>query len=108
MGGPLQIELNPVRAGLAADPADYSWSSYRAHALGQAVGLWRPHPEYLALGDTPAARRSAYRQLFEQELSAGVLDDIRFALNKGLVLGNERFRAEVEEFMESEELKGSN
>jgi putative transposase len=81
------IELNPVRAGLVADPADYTWSSYRAHAFGQAVGLWQPHPEYLALGGTPGARRCAYRRFFEQELSAGVLDDIRAALNKGLVLG---------------------
>lgn len=80
------IELNPVRAGLVADPVDYIWSSYRAHAFGQAAGLWQPHPEYLALGETPAGRRSAYRQFFEQELSASVLTDIRAALNKGLVL----------------------
>ena len=24
------IELNPVRAGMVSDPADYRWSSYRA------------------------------------------------------------------------------
>jgi putative transposase len=91
------IELNPVRAGLVADPADCTWSSYRAHAFGQAVGLWQPHPEYLALGETPGARRCAYRRFFEQELSARVLADIRSALNTGLVLGIGRFRAEVEE-----------
>jgi putative transposase len=91
------IELNPVRAGMVGDPADYTWSSYRAHAFGKSVGLWQPHPEYLALGNTPAARRSAYRQFFAQELSARVLNDIRDALNTGLVLGNDRFRAEVEQ-----------
>jgi putative transposase len=90
------IELNPVRAGIVRDPADYAWSSYRAHAFGQSVGLWQPHPEYLALGETPAERRSVYRQFFEQELSARVLSDIRDALNSGLVLGNARFTAEVE------------
>ena len=26
------VELNPVRAGICADPADWPWSSYRAHA----------------------------------------------------------------------------
>ena len=26
------IELNPVRAGMAGDPAHYRWSSYRANA----------------------------------------------------------------------------
>ena len=33
------IELNPVRAGMVSDPADYTWSSYRAHAFGQAVKM---------------------------------------------------------------------
>ena len=30
---PVYIDLNPVRAGMAADPADYRWSSY-----GEAMG----------------------------------------------------------------------
>ena len=29
------VELNPVRAGLAASPADWPWSSARAHLSGQ-------------------------------------------------------------------------
>lgn len=35
------IELNPVRAGIVAHPADYRWSSYRGNAQGeieQALG----------------------------------------------------------------------
>jgi putative transposase len=91
------IELNPVRAGMVGDPADYTWSSYRAHAFGKSVGLWQPHPEYLLLGKTPAQRRSVYRQFFAEELSAKVLTDIRDALNTGLALGNDRFRTEVAE-----------
>ena len=90
------IELNPVRAGIVSDPADYTWSSYRAHAFGLAVKLWQPHSEYLALGDTLEARVSAYREFFRQQLSAQVITHIRDALNKGLILGNDRFRAEVE------------
>jgi putative transposase len=91
------IELNPVRAGLVADPADYTWSSYRAHAFGRSVGLWRPHSEYLALGETPDERRHIYQQYFEQELSVKALTDIRAALNTGLALGNDRFKAEVQQ-----------
>jgi len=90
------IELNPVRAGIASDPAEYAWSSYRAHAFGRRAGLWTPHPEYLALGTTPAARRSAYRQFFEQQPATQVIGDIREALNRGLALGNDRFKAEIE------------
>jgi putative transposase len=56
------IVLNPVRAGLCSDPADWPWSSYRACA-----GLeYAPH--FLAVdrvlrlfGRSPAAARRAYR-----------------------------------------------
>jgi putative transposase len=55
------IELNPVRAGLVGDAADYRWSSYRANALGRDDPLVRPHPCYYALGRTLQARRAAWR-----------------------------------------------
>lgn len=46
------IELNPVRAGMAEDPADYSFSSYQINALGKTTDLCTPHDEYLTLGNT--------------------------------------------------------
>jgi putative transposase len=55
------IELNPVRAGLVADPADYRWSSFRANALGREDALVTPHPCYYRLGRTPQARCAAWR-----------------------------------------------
>ena len=91
------IELNPVRAGMVADPADYSWSSYRAHAFGKQIALWKPHIEYLALGATEKSRQAAYRQFFTRQIPGEVITDIRDALNTGLVLGNNRFREHVEE-----------
>ena len=90
------IELNPVRAGMVRDPADYTWSSYRAHAFGRKAKMWRPHPEYLALGTNEHSRLSAYRRLFDQQVPATLITDIRDALNTGLVLGNDRFKQEVE------------
>ena len=33
------VESNPLRAGLVTDLADYPWSSYLAHGLGQALPL---------------------------------------------------------------------
>lgn len=36
------IELNPVRAGMVGDPADYHWSSYRSNGLGKSSKLWTP------------------------------------------------------------------
>ena len=66
------IELNPVRAGMVMDPADYSWSSYRAHALGCDVTMWNPHHEYLALGSQATTRSKAYRKLFKGEVEHGL------------------------------------
>jgi putative transposase len=90
------IELNPVRAGMVADPANYSWSSYRAHAFGKRPAMWEPHDEYLALGSDQQSRQTAYRQLFSQQLPGNVITDIRDALNTGLVLGNDCFREQVQ------------
>jgi putative transposase len=91
------IELNPVRAGLVQDPADYIWSSYRANAFGQSVEMWSPHKEYLALGNNRRERLEAYQQLFLREMGPKLISNIRNALNTGLVLGNDRFRTEVEQ-----------
>ena len=91
------IELNPVRAGMVNDPADYIWSSYRAHALGVKAKMWTPHPEYLALGPTSASRLLAYRKLVGEELGSELISEIRKAANTGLVLGNDRFRRKVEQ-----------
>jgi putative transposase len=58
------IEENPARAGLAAHPGAYRWSSYRANALGEDDVLLTPHAHYYSLGRSPAARRAAYAALF--------------------------------------------
>ena len=60
------IEENPVRAGLAAHPGAYPWSSYRTNALGEDDALVTPHPHYYSLGRSPDARRAAYAALFVQ------------------------------------------
>ena len=90
------IELNPVRAGMVDDPAQYRWSSYRANGLGQGDALVSPHALYLALDADPNARQSAYRALFRSEPDREVLGDIRLALKQGQPLGKGRFLEQVE------------
>lgn len=90
------IELNPVRAGMVEDPADYTWSSYQCNALGKESDLLSPHERYLALGAIKADRLDSYRQLFEGHVAGKLLDNIRKATNKGLALGNAHFIADVE------------
>ena len=90
------IELNPVRAGMVEQPSDYVWSSYPINALGKTSVLCTPHPLYLALGSEPIERQSNYRELFKYHVEGKLLEDIRFAANKGMVLGNGQFKADVE------------
>lgn len=63
------IELNPVRAGMVDRPEDYRWSSYCAHAFGQAPSWLAPHPVYDALGGSTDERCKNYRQLAESALT---------------------------------------
>ncbi len=85
------IELNPVRAGMVANPAAYPWSSYHANALGKPDSLLTSHPIYQALGEEAATRQAAYRGLFQQVIEPTTLAAIRESTNKAWVLGDERF-----------------
>ena len=90
------IELNPVRANMVAEPADYRWSSYRAHALGRVDNLIIDHAGYTALGESAAARCAVYRSHFEHVLDKDILSAIRSTLNECRVLGDERFKDQIE------------
>ncbi|WP_281558489.1 transposase [Thalassomonas sp. RHCl1] len=90
------IELNPVRAGMVADPGEYRWSSYQCNGLGKKSDLLSAHGLYLALGTTNKERQTNYRELFKYHVEGKLLDDIRQASNKGLALGNTCFIADVE------------
>lgn len=85
------IELNPVRAGMVADPGHYCWSSYRANGLGLADARLTPHEGYLSLASDGRERQATYRALFRSELDAEAADDIRKALQLGMPLGGGRF-----------------
>ena len=86
------IELNPVRAGMVQDPAQYRWSSYRHHALGQMDTRLHSHVQDLALGRDDETRQAAYRDLFRSALEEKAIDDIRLALQQGQVVGSEKFK----------------
>ena len=90
------IELNPVRAGMVAHSADYRWSSYRHHALGEPNAIIQDHSLFDALDCDPIRRREAYNALFCTELSANTLDAIRTATKRGQAMGNDRFRDMIE------------
>ena len=90
------IELNPVRANMVNSPADYRWSSYSANGLGKHINLHTPHEIYCQLGKSVGKRTKAYRDLFQVHIDEVTISDIRKATYKGLALGNDRFKREIE------------
>ncbi|AZZ94013.1 transposase [Hahella sp. KA22] len=90
------IELNPVRAEMVEHASEYPWSSYRHNALGRMIQLIKPHSIYQQLGKTAEERQKHYRLLFRGQIPEQDLSTIREATNKAWVLGNDRFKAEIE------------
>jgi putative transposase len=90
------LDLNPVRAGLVANPggaADYAWSSH-GHYIGQKVDkLITPHPLVWGLGNTPFAREAAYADLVRGGISASQTVQLTDAALRGWALGDKEFVA---------------
>jgi putative transposase len=90
------IDLNPVRAGMVAQPQDYPWSSYGYYAGLRSDPLVTPHPHFWNLGNTPFAREAAYVSLVQAGVSSA---DERALTNTALrswALGDEDFLAALE------------
>lgn len=94
------IELNPVRAGMVHNPAEYAWSSYQHHIGLRTDPLITDHPLYWALGNTPFEREAAYKALAEQALTPSELDVMRKSATNGWAIGSEKFQAQLEKVAE--------
>ncbi len=90
------IELNPVRAKMVEDPSEYVWSSYQINALGKESDLCTPHLEYLRMGASNNERIKNYRDLFAHHIDGELLNEIRLSINKGMAIGHDRFKDEIE------------
>src|SRR5262245_27775350 len=81
------IEANPLRAGMVADAADYRWSSYGHHGLGQPDGLLSVLPAWERLGRTAAARQAVWRRWVHTPLAARALAAVRRSVVSGRPYG---------------------
>ena len=90
------IELNPVRANMVQDSGEYAWSSYQINALGKESSLCTPHSQYLNIAKRKDHRMRRYRALFTHHIDGELLTEIRKGLNKGMALGSDRFKEEIE------------
>jgi putative transposase len=93
------IELNPVRASLVENPAEYPWSSHRCNAWMQPDSMVSQHGEYSALGPSWTERAMTYRALFDSEIAPAMLAQLRRDLHESRPFGPERFKDDVERML---------
>jgi putative transposase len=94
------IDLNPVRAGMVADPSDYPWSSH-AHYIGRRSDkLVTPHALWWALGDTPFAREIRYAELVRAGIGQEQQQALTQATLQGWALGEAGFVSELQRHTE--------
>ena len=90
------LDLNPVRAGIVAQPLAWPWSSH-AHHLGQRSDrLVTPHALYWALGNTPFAREAAYAALVQAGVGSSEQAALTDAALSGWALGGADFVAALQ------------
>jgi putative transposase len=82
------VELNPVRAGIVADPADYRWSSYGVK-IGNRKEEWLDDdPCTLGLADSEKKREESYAAWVKETIAAGEWELIRKSLQRGQLTGS--------------------
>lgn len=90
------LDLNPVRAGMVGDPAEYPWSSYQ-HFVGRRNDkLITPHPLYWELGNTPFAREQAYEELVRAGISPSQQQALTDSALRGWALGEPDYVADLQ------------
>lgn len=91
------LDLNPVRAGLVAQPKDYPWSSYRHYAgVSPARGL-TPHAIYWEMGNTPFAREASYAEMVQAGIPVAVQSAVAASALHGWALGDSDFVSELQQ-----------
>jgi putative transposase len=89
------LHLNPVRAKLVKDPADYPWSSYGAYARGADRQKWMETTEVLEqFGRSVGEARKLYRRFVMEGLSEGHKEEYYDVLD-GRFLGDPEFAERI-------------
>ncbi len=86
------IHLNPVRANLVMDPADYLFSSHRAYAGNVQHPSWLMVDQGLGqFGITESTARAAYLHFMGLTPEDSMMDQLRHGNKEGRILGNKNF-----------------
>ena len=87
--------MNPVKANMVGNSADYPWSSYRHNALGKKDNLITEHPLYQDLGESAALRAEKYQKIFAMLNTSEQDQQITQATMKGEVYGTNEFHQKI-------------
>ncbi len=100
------IDLNPVRAGMVAQAADYPWSSH-GHYIGRGIDkLVTPHALTWTLGNTPFAREAAYAELVQSGVNPVQQLALTAATLRGWAFGEPDFVADLQKRTQRRVSKG--
>ncbi|CUB04557.1 transposase [Marinomonas fungiae] len=77
------IELNPVRASMVEQAAQYRWSSFRHNSGLKPLSFITPHPIFTALGSNIESRNQYYLSMFEHKQNTQEINTIRNAWQRG-------------------------
>ena len=89
------IHLNPVRANLVKDPAEYPWSSYREYLKGGSSGLVDGSFVLSQFSDIKGRAIRAFVRFVKGQVAAGHRDDL-YRVRDQRFLGSESFVERVE------------
>jgi REP element-mobilizing transposase RayT len=93
------IHLNPVRAKLVRDPAEFRWSGHRAY-LGLAPVPWLTTDTVLGqLGGTASIARKRYARFVSEGMAEGHRTDFYAGDQDSRVLGSDRFIERLRQHM---------
>jgi len=101
------IEENPVRSNVVAAPKQHQWSSYHHNALGVTDPLITEHDNYTQIATTEDARKNVYSSLFKTALDSETTSLITSSVEKGEVLGSDRFHQSIESIVGLKTKRGS-
>jgi putative transposase len=90
------VELNPIRAGIVADPGHYRWSSCKTKT-GVDNQQWLDiDPFYMSLGESPRARQCKYREWLQDTIPEEELRVIRQSVQRNQLTGSKRYIDTIE------------
>ncbi|MEN6375208.1 MAG: transposase [Smithella sp.] len=82
------VELNPVRAGMAKNPKDYPWSSYKANAYGKKDDLIDECIVFDKLSKSESVRKE-YRMFVQKMMQKN--ESMRGEMDRRVIYGGDKF-----------------